>query len=98
MIMPQNVPQISLNVDAVPAIVMVVLGIIVLLFGRSLYWAFIAIAGFLLGMALANQWLADKPDWIRILAAVGGGVVGAVLGILIQRLAFAIGGFFAGGY
>src|SRR5262245_52305707 len=76
----------------------VVLGIIVLLFGRTLYWAFIAIAGFLVGMALAEQWLADKEQWIRILAAVGAGAIGAVLGIFIQRLAFAIGGFFAGGY
>jgi hypothetical protein len=76
----------------------VVLGIVVLLFGRTLYWAFIAIAGFLVGMALADQWLADKELWIRILAAVAAGVVGAVLGIFIQRLAFAIGGFFAGWY
>jgi hypothetical protein len=96
--MPQNLPTIHLNVDAVPAVVLVALGIVVLLFGRSLYWAFVAIAGFLLGMALANEWLADKQEWIRILAAVGAGVLGAVLGILIQRLAFAVGGFFAGGY
>jgi len=96
--MPQNVPTITLNIDAVPPVVLVLLGIVVLLFGRSLYWAFIAIAGFLVGMALANEWLADKQEWIRILAAVGAGVIGAVLGILIQRLAFAIGGFFAGGY
>jgi hypothetical protein len=96
--MPQNIPTITLNIDAVPPVVLVLLGIVVLLFGRSLYWAFIAIAGFLVGMALANEWLADKQEWIRILAAVGAGVIGAVLGILIQRLAFAIGGFFAGGY
>jgi hypothetical protein len=96
--MPQNIPTISLNIDAVPPVVMVLLGLVVLLFGRSLYWAFIAIGGFLVGMALANEWLADKQEWIRILAAVGAGVLGAVLGILIQRLAFAIGGFFAGAY
>ena len=75
-----------------------VLGVVVLLFGRSLFWAFIAIAGFLLGMALAHEWLADKPEWIQLLAAIGAGVLGAILGILIERLAFAIAGFFAGGY
>ncbi|HEY2826559.1 MAG TPA: DUF4203 domain-containing protein [Pirellulales bacterium] len=96
--MPQNVPEITLNMDAVPAWVLVLLGVVVLLFGRSLYWAFIAIAGFLLGMALANEWLADKQEWVRILAAVGAGLIGAVLGIVLQRLAFAIGGFFTGGY
>jgi hypothetical protein len=89
---PDNVPpEVLIGVT-------VLLGIVMLLFGRTLYWAFIAIAGFLVGMALADQWLADKDQWIRILAAVGAGVVGAVLGIFIQRLAFAIGGFFAGGY
>ena len=35
---------------------------------------------------------------IQILIAVGCGILGAILGIFIQRLAFAIGGFFAGGY
>src|SRR5262245_3236035 len=95
-----NLPvQVPDNVSPeVMAGIMVVLGIVALLFGRTLYWVFIAIAGFLVGMALANEWLADKEQWIRILAAVGAGVIGAVLGIFIQRLAFAIGGFFAGGY
>jgi MFS family permease len=96
--MPQNMPTLTLNADSVPPVVLVLLGIVVLLFGRSLYWAFIAIAGFLVGMALANEWLADKQEWIRILAAVGAGLIGAIVGILVQRLAFAIGGFFAGGY
>src|SRR5215471_7284113 len=96
-------PKIEIDLPAnVPpdAIVWVVfgLGILLLLFGRSLYWAFIAIAGFLAGMALANEYLADKDQWIRILVAIGAGVLGAILGILIQRLAFAIGGFFAGSY
>jgi len=90
--LPDNVPP-----EAAIAI-SVVLGIILLLFGRPLYWAFVAIAGFFVGMALANHWLADQQPWIRILVAVAAGIVGAVLGIFVQRLAFAIGGFFAGGY
>jgi len=94
-----NLPKLPDNVPPEVLVgVTVVLGIVMLLFGRTLYWAFIAIAGFLAGMMLADAWLADKEQWIRILAAVGAGVVGAVLGIFIQRLAFAIGGFFAGGY
>lgn len=89
---PDNVPpEVLVGVT-------VVLGIVVLLFGRTLYWAFIAIAGFLAGMLLAKEWLADQQQWVQILAAIGAGVVGAILGIFIQRLAFAIGGFFAGGY
>src|SRR5262245_25577792 len=96
--MPQNVPAINLNIEALPPILLVLMGVVVLLFSRSLYWAFIAIAGFLVGMALANLWLADKQEWARILAAIGAGLIGAIVGIVVQRLAFAIGGFFAGAY
>jgi hypothetical protein len=79
-------------------IVRILLGVVLLFFGRTLYWVFVAAAGFLVGMYLADLWLADQPDVVRIFVAIGSGVLGAILGMLIQRLAFAIGGFFAGGY
>jgi hypothetical protein len=74
------------------------LGIILLLFGRSLYWVFVAVAGFLVGVELGTQLLADQADWVRVLAAVLCGILGAILGMLAQRVAFSIGGLFAGGY
>ncbi len=76
----------------------IILGVVLLIFGRMLYWVFIAIVGFLLGMELANQFLQDKQEWVRWLIALGAGVLGALLAVFIQRLAFAIAGFFAGGY
>ncbi|MCC7084888.1 MAG: DUF4203 domain-containing protein [Pirellulales bacterium] len=79
-------------------IINVVLGAILLFFGRALYWVFVGIAGFLLGMTLADQYLDGQSEIIQFLAAVAAGVVGAVIAIYIQRLAFALGGFFAGGY
>lgn len=97
-VVPPAAPGIHVNIVAVPAFVTVLLGIVVLLFGRKLYWAFIAIAGFLIGMELANEYLADKDQWIRIAASIGAGVLGAIIGMFLQRLAFAIGGFFAGAY
>ena len=100
MLLAQNaVPPLTLRVPTeLGTPLLVILGLVLLLFGRKLYWAFIAIAGFLLGMALGAEWLADKEQWVRILAAVLAGLAGAVLAIVVQRLAFAIGGFFAGGY
>ncbi len=83
---------------AVPWYVTVLLGVLLLFFGRKLYWAFVAIAGFLIGMQLANEYLADKNEWIRIGAAIGAGLIGAILAMFLQRLGFAIGGFFAGAY
>lgn len=75
-----------------------VLGAIVLFFGRSLYWLFVGIVGFLLGMQLADATLAAQEPWVRVLIAVAAGVVGALLAIVAHRLVFATAGFFAGGY
>ncbi|MGN6548089.1 MAG: TM7S3/TM198-like domain-containing protein [Aureliella sp.] len=75
-----------------------VLGGLLLLFGRSLYWVFVAIGGFLIGGQFAEVALADQAQWVQLLAALAGGIVGALLAMLAQRVAFGIGGFFAGGY
>jgi Domain of unknown function (DUF4203) len=91
-------PGVNINIVGVPWYVTVLLGIVILFFGRRLYWAFIAIAGFLVGMQLANEYLADKNEWIRLAASIGAGVLGAIIGMFLQRLAFAIAGFFAGAY
>ncbi len=92
--LPANVPP-----DWFPWLALA-LGVVMLLFGRALYWAFVAIVGFLIGMALAQTWpwLNQQTQIVQLLVALGCGVLGAILGLLVQRLAFAIGGFFAGGY
>jgi len=77
---------------------LIVLGLLLVFFGRSLYWAFVAVAGFLMGMELAADLLAENEPWVRFLAAIAAGALGAIVGVLAQRIAFAIGGFFAGGY
>ncbi len=78
--------------------VQVILGVVLLFFGRSLYWAFVAIAGFLVGVQLADVVLADQTQVVRVLAAVTAGALGALLAILVQRVGFALGGLYAGGY
>ncbi len=78
--------------------VQVILGVVLLFFGRSLYWAFVAVAGFLVGVQLADVTLADQTQVVRVLAAVSAGVVGALLAILVKRAGFALGELFAGGY
>lgn len=79
-------------------VVNALLGAVVLLFGRSLYWLFIGVVGFLLGMRLAELMLADQQVWLQVLLGVGAGLLGALVAVIAQRVAFAIGGFFAGGY
>lgn len=76
----------------------VILGLILLLFGRKLFWLFVAIAGFLGGMELARVFLVDQARWILVVVALGAGLLGALLAILVERVAFAFAGFFAGAY
>ena len=80
------------------SVISLLLGILLLFFGRTLYWLFVAVAGFLVGMELAAEFLTEQTEAIRILVALAGGVLGAILGMLLQRVAFSIGGLFAGGY
>jgi hypothetical protein len=76
----------------------VILGLVLVVLGRPLYWAFVGIAGFFLGVQFAAAYLADQPEWVHFAAAILAGLVGALLAVIAQRVAFAVGGFFAGGY
>jgi hypothetical protein len=79
-------------------IVTIILGIIVLLFGRRLFWLFVGVVGFLFGMNLAAQYMAGQNEWIIIAAGLVAGLIGAVLAVIFQRIAVAIAGFLAGAY
>src|SRR6187549_2240345 len=75
-----------------------ILGTIVLLFGRRLYWAFVAILGFFVGMQFGEIAFADQPESVTFLVAFAIGALGALLAVLTQRFTFALGGFYVGGY
>ncbi len=76
----------------------IILGLVLLVFGRRLFWLFVAIAGFLVGTEFAAVILAHQPQWIMFLVAVGAGLLGALLAVIAQRVAFGIAGFYAGSY
>jgi hypothetical protein len=73
-------------------------GILLLLLGRRLFWLFVAVIGFLTGMNLAAQYLADQSQWVIIVVGLVAGLIGAALAVLFQRAAVAIAGFLAGSY
>jgi hypothetical protein len=73
-------------------------GALLLFLGRKLYWLFVAIAGFYFGIELGKMLAADQPAWLVWAIAIGAGLVGAVLAMFMQRLGFALAGFYAGGY
>src|SRR5437763_3370414 len=78
-------------------IIGVIVGAAILLFGRKLFWLFVAALGFAVGVELAAYFMSDPPAWMTLLVALGLGVLGALLAILLQKFAIAVAGFIAGG-
>ena len=83
--------------DIINPILNIVLGILLLTTGKKLYWLFVAVVGFVIGFALATQ-LNLAPQWLNYVIALGAGIIGAVLGVFLQKLAIALVGFIVGGY
>jgi len=78
-------------------IIGVVIGAAILLFGRKLFWLFVAALGFAIGLEVAAYFMREPPVWMTLLVALVLGVLGALLAILLQKLAIAVAGFIAGG-
>jgi hypothetical protein len=86
-------PGMNLSVP----IISVIIGVAILLFGRKLFWLFVAALGFAVGLEIAAYFMKEPPQWMTLLVALGCGVIGAMLAILLQKIAIAIAGFIAGG-
>ena len=78
-------------------IIGVLIGVAILFFGRKLFWLFVAALGFAVGVEIANYFMQDPPLWVTLVAALGLGILGALLAILLQKFAIAVAGFIAGG-
>jgi len=72
-----------------------IVGVALLFFGRKLFWLFVAAIGFAAGMEIAPQ-ITPSPIFVLVIA-LGLGVLGAILSIVIQKFAIAVAGFIAGG-
>jgi hypothetical protein len=78
-------------------IISVLIGAIVLFFGRRLFWLFVAAVGFAAGVELA-PWLVHEPSSLLVItAALVLGFIGALLALFLQKIAIALVGFVAGG-
>ena len=71
-------------------------GVAMLVAGRRLFWLFVGLAGFVVGLQTAP--LLVGPHSVLLVWAVGlvCGAIGVVLALFFQHLAIAIGGFMAG--
>ncbi|MEP6699350.1 MAG: DUF4203 domain-containing protein [Verrucomicrobiota bacterium] len=78
-------------------IISIAVGAAILLFGRKLFWLFVAALGFAVGLEIASHFMREPPSWLVLLIAVGIGLLGALLAILLQKIAIGVAGFIAGG-
>jgi hypothetical protein len=73
------------------------IGIGLLFFGRRAFWLFVAAAGFLAGLSLANS-LLEGPEWFGLIVGLGVALLAALVAVAVQRFAFGLIGFLVGGY
>src|SRR5215472_12342116 len=75
----------------------IVVGLALLLFGRRLYWVFVAGIGFLTGLEFAPKVLQGQSDWVILGAALLAALAGALLAVMAQTFVIGAIGLVAGG-
>jgi hypothetical protein len=78
-------------------IISALIGAVVLLFGRKLFWLCVAAVGFATAFEIAPQLIHEPSTLIMLTFAIVLGFVGALLALFLQKIAIAIAGFLAGG-
>jgi hypothetical protein len=79
-------------------IVGILMGIVILFFGRKLFWLCVAAAGFALGAEIAPHIIQESSSILGLVIALVFGLLGALLALFLQKVAIAVLGFLAGGY
>ena len=78
-------------------VVSILFGVALLFFGRRAFWLFVAGAGFVAGLSLANN-ILNVPESVGLVIGIGIGLLAALLAVFVQRFAINLAGFLVGGY
>lgn len=73
------------------------IGVVVLFFGRKLFWLCVLAVGFAAGVELAPHLVQEPTPLLQLSFAIVLGFVGALLALLLQKVAVGLVGFAAGG-
>jgi hypothetical protein len=79
------------------AIVGTLIGIVILFFGRKLFWLCVAAVGFAAGVEIAPHLVHEPSPLLALTVALVLGLIGALLALFLQKIAIAVLGFLAGG-
>src|SRR5881396_4443459 len=78
-------------------ILSVLIGAVILFFGRKLFWLCVAAVGFVAGVELAPHLVNEPSPLLLLTVAIVLGLIGALLALFLQKVAIAVFGFLAGG-
>ena len=78
-------------------ILSVLIGAIILFFGRRLFWLCVAAVGFAAGVEIAPYLVHEPSTVLQLSVALVLGFIGALLAVFLQKIAIAVAGFLAGG-
>jgi len=78
-------------------IVSLLLGAVILFFGRRIFWLCVAAIGFAAGVELAPHLMHEPTPLLQLTIALVLGFIGALLATFLQKIAIAVAGFVAGG-
>jgi len=87
----------SPNLNLPIPILSVLIGAIILFFGRRLFWLCVAAVGFAAGVEFAPHLIHEPTQTLQLTIAIVFGFIGALLALFVQKIAIAIAGFLAGG-
>lgn len=75
----------------------ILVGLLLLVLGRQLYWLFVAAIGFLYGLELGPRLLPEQSETVIVVIALGLALVGALVAVVATKFALGAIGFVAGG-
>jgi len=75
----------------------VLVGLLLLVLGRRLYWLFVAGVGFLYGLKLAPLLMPEQSETVIVIVALVLALVGALVAVVATKVVLGMIGFVAGG-
>ena len=78
-------------------IISALIGVVVLFFGRKLFWLCVAAVGFAAGFEVAPHFVHEPTPLLMLTLGLVFGFIGALLALFMQKVAIAVAGFLAGG-
>lgn len=92
-LLPDSLAPLQFSAPIVGALV----GTVILLFGRRIFWLCVAAVGFAAGVELAPSLVQQPSPLLALTFALVLGFAGALLALFLQKVAIAVVGFLAGG-